>query len=108
MRKRGRNQRSGSSKSQRSRRGRNRQAQTRPTDFWGDPTKLPSLPTNVRMAALPAAVPKSLGPPPLPGHEQIAEHYFTAIYERAVTTAGALAAAGGLIDPAALAEQLGQ
>ena len=109
MKKRGRS-RSGGSRSQRNRRNRNRQPQTQtnPADFWGDPSKLPSLPTNVRMAAAPSAVPKSLGPPPLPGHEQIAEHYFAAIYDRAVTTAGALAAAGGLIDPDVLAEELGQ
>jgi hypothetical protein len=53
----------------------------------------------------PAAVPQSLGPPPLPGHESIAEHYFGVVYDRAVATAGALAAAGGLIDPDALAEE---
>jgi predicted TIM-barrel enzyme len=53
-------------------------------------------------------VPRSLGQPPLPGHQAIAEHYLEAVYDRAVTTAGALAAAGGLIDPDALAEELGQ
>jgi hypothetical protein len=41
---------------------------------------------------------RSLGPPPLPGHETAAEHYFGAVYERAVALAGALAAAGGLLD----------
>ena len=30
-----------------------------------------------------AAVVHSLGNPPLPGHEQVAEHYFRAVYERA-------------------------
>jgi hypothetical protein len=76
--------------------------------FWGDPQKLPPAQTNVRMTTDPAAVPRSLGPPPLPGHQAIAEHYLDAVYDRAVTTAGALAAAGGLIDPDALAEELGQ
>jgi len=75
--------------------------------FWGDPAKLPSPQGDVRMTADPAAVPRSLGPPPLPGHENAAEHYFAAVYDRAVTTAGALAAAGGLIDPEALADELG-
>lgn len=107
MKKRGRTRSSGS-RAQRNRRGRSSRSQPSSADFWGDPAKLPSSPTNVRMAAVPAAVPRSLGPPPLPGHEQIAEHYFAAIYDRAVTTAGALAAAGGLIDPDALAEELGQ
>jgi hypothetical protein len=76
--------------------------------FWGDPAKLPSSQGDVRMTADPAAVPRSLGPPPLPGHENAAEHYFAAVYDRAVTTAGALAAAGGLIDPETLADELGQ
>lgn len=72
--------------------------------FWGDPSKLPDARTDVRMTAHPAAIPRSLGPPPLADHESVAEHYFEAIYDRAVTTAGALAAAGGLIDPDALEE----
>lgn len=71
-------------------------------DFWGERTTLPPAETDVRINDDPAAVPRSLGPPPLPGHETIAEHYFAAVYERAVATAGALAAAGGLIDPDAL------
>lgn len=70
--------------------------------FWGDPAQLPDAETDVRINEDPAAVPRSLGPPPLPGHEGIAEHYFAAVYDRAVATAGALAAAGGLIDPNAL------
>ncbi len=75
--------------------------------FWGDADRLPEVRTDIRITEDPAAVPRSLGRPPLPGHEQIAEHYFTAVYDRAVATAGALAAAGGLIDPEALAEEYG-
>jgi hypothetical protein len=88
-------------------RNRNRQQRTGVT-FWGDPSKLPDTTGDVRMTTDPAAVPRSLGPPPLPGHEMAAEHYFAAVYDRAVTTAGALAAAGGLIDPETLANELGQ
>jgi hypothetical protein len=88
-------------------RNRGRQQRTG-ASFWGDPARLPSPQGDVRMTADPAAVPRSLGPPPLPGHENAAEHYFAAVYDRAVTTAGALAAAGGLIDPEALADELGQ
>jgi hypothetical protein len=77
------------------------------TGFWGDPAKLPTSQADIRITDEPAAVPRSLGPPPLPGHEQIAVHYFTAVYDRAVATAGALAAAGGLIDPNALAGEDG-
>lgn len=76
--------------------------------FWGDAAKLPAPTRDVRITEEPAAVARSLGAPPLPGHENIAEHYFTVVYERAVQTAGALAAAGGLIDPDALAEELGE
>ena len=70
--------------------------------FWGDASRLPSARTDVRISNDPDAVPRSLGPPPLPGHEQIAAHYFGVVYDRAVMTASALAAAGGLIDPDAL------
>lgn len=69
-----------------------------PAGFWGEADQLPTLHRDVRITDDPAAVPRSLGAPPLPGHEAVAEHYFTVVYERAVATAGALAAAGGLID----------
>ena len=69
-----------------------------PAGFWGEGELLPTLHRDVRITDDPAAVPRSLGAPPLPGHEAVAEHYFTVVYERAVATAGALAAAGGLID----------
>lgn len=84
------------------RRGRNRSKRSDPQAFWGDPEELPEPRSDVRMTDDPHAVPRSLGRPPLPGHEQIAEHYFAAVYDRAVATAGALAAAGGLIDPESL------
>ena len=73
--------------------------------FWGEPEGLPSPGSDVRITDDPAAVPRSLGPPPLRGHEAIAEHYFRVVYDRAVTTAGALAAAGGLIDPDVLTDE---
>lgn len=68
---------------------------------------LPTEHPEIRITDAPAAVPRSLGRPPLPGHETIAEHYFGAVYERAVATASALAAAGGLVDPAALLDEDG-
>lgn len=94
------------------RRGQSQPDQTRSTGaevvaFWGDAEALPAVRTDIRITDDPAAVPRSLGRPPLPGHEQIAEHYFTAVYDRAVATAGALAAAGGLIDAETLAEEYG-
>ena len=75
--------------------------------FWGDSARLPDPTADVRITDDPAAVARSLGSPPLPGHEKIAEHYFTVVYERAVQTAGALAAAGGLIDPETLTAEMG-
>ncbi|HSK24462.1 MAG TPA: hypothetical protein VK906_14850 [Egicoccus sp.] len=93
----------GGGKSARSRRnrGRNRN-QPDPVEFWGDPEQLPQTETGVHITDEPAAVPRSLGTPPLPGHEQIAANYFAVVYDRAVATAAALAAAGGLIDPTGL------
>jgi hypothetical protein len=82
-------------------RGRSRN-QPDPVAFWGDPAQLPATRTDIQITDDPAAVPRSLGTPPLPGQEQIAAHYFAVVYDRAVTTAGALAAAGGLIDPEGL------
>lgn len=83
-----------------------RDRRERGVDFWGDPSSLPDAQRDVRITADPAAVARSLGPPPLPGHEAIAAHYFAAIYDRAVGLAGALAAAGGLIEVEELQEQV--
>ncbi len=41
---------------------------------------------------------RSLGPPPLPGRETIAENYFALAYDKAARRAVALAAASGLMD----------
>ncbi len=99
-----RSRRRGSSNRGRQRnRGNQRQAGA---GFWGDPDKLPEVRTDVRITDDPAAVARSLGPPPLTGHEVIAEAYFAAVYDRAVTLAGAVATAGGLISPDELAEEL--
>ena len=75
-----------------------------PAEFWGRVADLPDVQTDLRLTDDPAAVPRSLGTPPLPGQEHVAGHYFRAVYDRAVHTAGALAAAGGLIDPSKLVD----
>jgi hypothetical protein len=75
-----------------------------PAEFWGRVADLPDVQTDLRLTDDPAAVPRSLGTPPLPGQEHVAGHYFRAVYDRAVHTAGALAAAGGLIDPSQLVD----
>lgn len=64
--------------------------------FWGD--EIPVVAKSVRPSPEPAAMVHSLGPPPLAGHETAAGHYFTAVYDKAVMLAGALAAAGGLLE----------
>jgi hypothetical protein len=87
--------------------GRPPQRRPEPTvDFWGDPAALPPAGRQVRISDDPAAVVRSLGTPPLPGQETVAEHYFTVLYDRAVMRAGALAAAGGLIAVEDLMEEL--
>jgi hypothetical protein len=89
---------------QRRRNRSNRGDQLDPVEFWGDVASLPETRADIRITDDASAVPRSLGAPPLPGHEKVAEHYFRVVFERAVTTAGALAAAGGLIDPGDLVE----
>jgi hypothetical protein len=101
-----RSRRRGSSSSRSRRKSPNKAQPQIGAGFWGDEEKLPQPRKDVRISDDPAAVARSLGPPPLPGHEVIAEHYFEAVYDRAVMLAGAVATAGGLITPDQLAEEL--
>jgi hypothetical protein len=100
-----RSRRRGGGGSQRRRKagGRGNQRQTG-AGFWGEAEQLPESVPEVRISEDPAAVVRSLGQPPLAGHEIIAEAYFTAVYDRAVTLAGALATAAGLISAEELAD----
>jgi hypothetical protein len=84
--------------------GRNRDQRKDPAAFWGDPEKLPPVRSDIRIAEDGAAVVRSLGPPPLTNQEIIAEHYFSAVYDRATMLAGALATAAGLLTPEELEE----
>lgn len=87
------------------RRNRKRRNKTRAVaEYWGDTDALPEPINDIRITDDPAAVVRSLGRPPLPGHEQAAEAYFTAVYGRAVGLASALAAAAELIEPEELLE----
>lgn len=64
------------------------------------PGQLPDILTEMRPVSVtedPTSTVRSLGKPPLAGREAAAEHYFEAVYQRAVAMAGALAAAGGLL-----------
>lgn len=84
----------------RGRKGRSpaRHAAPERVDLWGEAA--PEVPAvePVRITADPAVVVRSLGRPPLAGHEVVAEHYLRAVYERSVGLARALAAVGELIE----------
>lgn len=101
-----RGRKGGNRKRSQNRRGKNRRPDVLHDEsrFWGESAQLPEVSQDVRITDDPSAMPRSLGPPPLPGHEHIAEQYFALVYDRAVSTAGLLAAAGGLIDPEDLVE----
>ena len=101
-RRRGGNQRKGGGRPNQQNQRNQRQAGAA---FWGDPAQLPQPRQDVRITEDPSAVARSLGPPPLPGQEIIAEHYFSAVYDRAVGLAGAVATAGGLITPEAVLDE---
>lgn len=78
---------------QRSRRRRG--ASTR--DFWGRDPGDDQTADVIAMSDDPTVMIRSLGPPPFPGNETIAEHYFAATYDKAAALAVALAAASGLL-----------
>ena len=67
-------------------------------DFWGREPSEPTTPDLIRPSEDPTALVRSLGPPPLPGWERVAEGYFAAAYEKSASLAVALAAASGLLD----------
>jgi hypothetical protein len=79
--------------------GNRQSAAQRSAEFWGRSSALPEARLEVTITPDAAAVPRSLGTPPLAGQEAVADYYFAAVYDRAVMLAGALAAAGGLVEP---------
>lgn len=92
-------QQTNSNKAAKRRRSRNRKSRAKQNRaFWGDDTRLPEPPRQARITNTPASVIRSLGRPPLPGHEQQAHHYFEAVTMRAVAIASAIAAAGDMVD----------
>jgi hypothetical protein len=66
-------------------------------NFWGTEATTDDLPEAISPSEDPAAMVASLGPPPIPGHETGAQHYFDAVYAKAAGLAIALAAASGLL-----------
>ena len=73
-------------------------AKKRLVDFWevkgASPTDLAAA---VNVPDDPTALVRSLGAPALPGQGANAEHYFTAVYDKASHVAYALAVANGLL-----------
>ncbi len=67
-------------------------------DFWEGNDAGDEPVSHVRQPDDPSAMIRSLGPPPLPGRETIAEHYFALAFDKASRRAVALAAASGLMD----------
>jgi hypothetical protein len=67
-------------------------------DFWDGAVADDEVVAHLRPADDPSAMIRSLGPPPLPGRETIAEHYFALAFDKASRRAFALAAANGLVD----------
>ncbi len=67
-------------------------------DFWGrddagdDDVEVITPPQD------PTVMIRSLGPPPLPGGEMLAEQYFAMVCDKAANLAVALAASAGLLD----------
>ena len=67
-------------------------------DFWGRENTEDDAAPIITPSDDPTAMIRSLGPPPLPGGETVAEHHFAATYQKAAALAIALAAASGLLD----------
>lgn len=69
---------------------------TGPPDLWRAVPEL-EQPEAIVPASDASAMLRSLGTPPLPGQEAVADHYLSAVVERAAGLATALAAAAGIL-----------
>ncbi|MEZ5382931.1 MAG: hypothetical protein R2754_14195 [Microthrixaceae bacterium] len=79
----------------RSKSNRRRNKRKKPVDLWRPVPLLPD-PEPIAVNGDPTTLIRSLGNPPLPGQNRVAEHYLVAVAERASGVAEALAAASGL------------
>jgi hypothetical protein len=75
---------------------RRRTRQSKPVDLWRPVPELPA-PEPIKPVSDPGALLRSLGDVPLQGQGAVAEHYLTAVVDRAAGLAKALAAAGDLL-----------
>ena len=80
-----------------SRRRRNRRPAPPADAFWGRPADEAKPPAPIVPTRDPAAIPRSLGDPPLSSNAAAAQHHLAVVYEEAVKAATALAAANGLL-----------
>lgn len=72
--------------------------QISPADaFWGKAGQTPAPAQPIRPTRDADAVPRSLGDPPLAPNPAAAQRHLAVVYEEAVRTATALAAANGLL-----------
>jgi hypothetical protein len=70
-----------------------------PAEFWRAAPEPPE-PPDIAPAEHPTALLQSMGPAPLPGQAQVANHYVEAVVQRAAILATALAASADLLaDP---------
>ncbi len=77
-------------------------------DFWGVDSVEETAETplvRIRPSDDPTVMVQSLGPPPFPGGETLAQHYFAVVYQKAAALAIALAAASDLLDPDAYEDE---
>jgi hypothetical protein len=81
-----------------SRSGSNARRKASRRDFWNGADAGDDEVGLIRTLEDPSAMIRSLGSPPLPGRENVAEQYFALAYDKAARRAVALAAASGLID----------
>lgn len=73
--------------------------------FWGKANVAPVPAKPIRPTRDADAVPRSLGDPPLAPSPAAAQRHLAVVYEEAVRTATALAAANGLLDDDAAAAE---
>jgi hypothetical protein len=71
-----------------------------PADFWRAAPEPPE-PPDIVPANDPTALLRSMGPPPLPGQQNVALPYLEAVAQRAAILATALAASADLLDDGA-------